>query len=58
MSTVDETAMKFRKRAEEIRAEAASVNDPVLREKLLNAANALEEMAAWKPRNPPRSEQI
>jgi hypothetical protein len=56
MSTVVEAAMKFRKRAEEIRAEAAEVSDPVLREKLLIAANALEEMAAWKPRNPPKSE--
>ena len=49
MSSVDEAAAKYRKRAKELRAEAAKTTDSVMRETLLNAANACEEMATWKP---------
>jgi len=49
MSTVDEAAAKYRKQAKELRAQAAQTTDRVMREKLLNAAKACEEMAVWKP---------
>jgi len=51
MSTVDEAATKYRKQAEELRAEADKTTDPGMRETLLDAAKASEEMAAWKPRH-------
>ena len=55
MSTVDDAIMKYRKRADELWAQAATETDPEAREALLKAANACEEMASWeahKPREP------
>jgi hypothetical protein len=46
MSAVnDETRARYRKRAEELRALAARETDPVIRAKLLKAADACEELA-------------
>ena len=50
MTTNHQDGIKFRKRAEELRAEAAKESDPTLRNVLLGAADAFEEMARWKPR--------
>jgi len=50
MSTDNEAAAKYRRQAEELRAEAAKTTDPVMRETLLQAANAREVMAARKTR--------
>jgi hypothetical protein len=52
MSTINEPAAKYRNQAEELRAEAAKTTDPVMRETLLDAAKAREEMAAPKTRKP------
>ena len=52
MSTVDEAVVKYRKRADELWARAATETDPVTREALLKAANACEEMATWEAHKP------
>jgi hypothetical protein len=53
MSAVDEeTRMRYRNRAEELRVLAATETDPVIQAKFLKAADACEEMAEWKPQKP------
>jgi len=49
MSTVADAVRRYRERAEELRTEAAKATDPEVRETLLKAANALDEMATWQP---------
>jgi DNA-directed RNA polymerase subunit K/omega len=48
MTSDDNTAARFRKRAEELRAEASETADPGMRDKLLKLAQACEEMATRK----------
>jgi hypothetical protein len=48
-TAAEEAAMKYRKRAEELRAEAAKTTDRATRETLLKAADACDEMATWQP---------
>ena len=48
MTLDDDTAARFRKRAEELRAEASESANPEMRDKLLKLARACEEMATGK----------
>ena len=53
MSAVDEeTRTRYRQRAEELRALAATEADPVIRAKLLKAADACVELADRKTQKP------
>jgi hypothetical protein len=50
MTSRIEPSARFRRRAEELRAEASKTSDPAMRERLLRLAKACEEMATWKLR--------
>jgi len=47
MASDDDTAARFLKRAEELRADAFKTADPKMREMLLKLAKACEEMSTW-----------
>ena len=49
MPTAGEAAARYRQRAVELRAEAAKATDRAIRETLLKAADACDEMATWQP---------
>jgi hypothetical protein len=51
MPKVEKAAVKYRKQAKELRAEAANTSDSVMRETLLNAAETCEQAANGTTRN-------